>query len=83
MKTHRKSSIIKAYRSMKTYPIKSQTHLRKLFWELYPEWKKQHWTSKKRQNNYPADIRMAWVEYVDTMCRNGCISEKLADKATL
>lgn len=35
------------------------------------------------QNEYPADIRMAWVDFVDAMTRCGEISEALADRATL
>jgi hypothetical protein len=37
----------------------------------------------KTQNNYPADVRMAWVDYVDMLQRSGEISEALAFRVTL
>ena len=37
----------------------------------------------RTQNDYPVDTRMAWVEYVDAMARDGSISEALARRATL
>lgn len=35
------------------------------------------------QNEYPADERMAWVEFVDAAERDGRISTELAQRATL
>ena len=61
--------------------ITSQKDLRGFFWDImYPK----H-TPKKgyTQNDYSADIRSAWVDFVDTMHRDGRISDKLAFKATL
>jgi hypothetical protein len=37
----------------------------------------------KRQNKQPADIRMAFVDYVDMLSRDGTISEQLAQRVTL
>ena len=37
----------------------------------------------KRQNDYPADVRMAWVDYVDMLARSGEISAKLSNRVTL
>ncbi len=37
----------------------------------------------KTQNDYPADIRAAWVDYVDLLARRGEISAKLAQEVTL
>jgi len=37
----------------------------------------------KRQNDYPADVRMAFVDYVDMLERSGEISEALAYGVTL
>lgn len=34
------------------------------------------------QNSQPADTRIAYVDYVDMLARNGQISETLASKAT-
>ena len=32
---------------------------------------------------YPTDTRVAWSDWVDTLCKNGEISPELADRATL
>lgn len=38
---------------------------------------------RKVQNEYPADTRMAFVDYVDSLARSGDISEALAGRVTL
>jgi hypothetical protein len=35
------------------------------------------------QNQYQADVRQAWCDYVDCMQKEGMISEALAQRATL
>lgn len=35
------------------------------------------------QNEYPADVRAAWVDFVDAKARAGTITEALASRATL
>jgi hypothetical protein len=37
----------------------------------------------KTQNELPADLRMAFVDYVDSLARNGEISERVAQSVTL
>jgi len=37
----------------------------------------------KRQNNQPCDTRCAFVDFVDTLCRDGAIDQKLAQRVTL
>lgn len=37
----------------------------------------------RTQNDYPADVRSMWVEFVDTCARDGRITEALAQRATL
>ena len=37
----------------------------------------------KSQNELPADVRMAFVDYVDRLARNGAITEALATRVTL
>jgi hypothetical protein len=67
-----------------THPtITTQGALRAAFWETYSDSIARHYRRGKRQNDYPADVRMAWVDYVDACQRNGAISEKLAQRATL
>ena len=41
------------------------------------------YTKSKRQNEYPTDVRVAFVDYVDSLARDGQISEKLAQRVTL
>jgi hypothetical protein len=65
---------------MELYAITTQAHLRSQFWEAHPQFKRQ---GNRRQNDYNATIRSAWVEYVDYLAKAGGISEALADRATL
>ena len=37
----------------------------------------------KRQNDQPCDTRCAFVDFVDSLARNGGISESLAARVTL
>ena len=73
------------------YEITTKKELRKAFWqgfktlnnidiiELYHEVTGKPLT----QNEYNATIRSEWCEFVDHMQKDGIISEKLANKATL
>ena len=61
--------------------IATQADLRNYFWHVsypYSQRKKGY-----KQNDYNTDVRTAWVDFVDMMHRNGQISGKLADEATL
>jgi len=58
------------------------TQLRESFWECFPEFASQY-RKTWRQNQYNATIRTAWVEYVDSMHKEGQISDNLARRATL
>lgn len=60
--------------------ITTQKELRQQFWRDHPHLVR---VPGKTQNQYPADTRTAWVGYVDAMVRQGAISDKLADRATL
>lgn len=66
--------------------MKTQKELRAAFWEMLKESAPELaelYRTKKRQNDYPTDIRCAWVDYTDGLHRSGEISEKLANRATL
>ncbi len=65
---------------MTTNEIANQTEVRRTFWDQHPEFTR---INGKRQNDYPVDVRMAFVDYVDHLCRDGIISSGLADKVTL
>ena len=64
----------------------TQTDLRRNFWdmlrELHPELAAQRRT-RRRQNEYPADIRTAWVDFTNAEHRAGNISDALAGRAVL
>jgi hypothetical protein len=62
--------------------MKTQKQIRDSFWQSFPEFK-QYYRTKKRQNDYPTDIRVTFVDYVDSLRRDGEISEKLANNVTL
>ena len=66
---------------MSKFQITSQPALRDLFWEAHPEFKRG--SSKTTQNDYSTDIRCAWVDYVDHCNRDGTVSDKLSQSATL
>ena len=66
--------------------MKTITEVRESFWamleDVNPELAKLK-RAKKRQNEYPTDIRVSFVDYVDSLRKDQVISEKLANKATL
>lgn len=60
--------------------ITTQAELRAEFWAQHPRYKRvPGWT----QNDYNADVRMAWCDFVEYMRRAGSISDALAQRATL
>jgi len=62
--------------------MKTIKQVRNSFWEYHPEFK-PFFKVKKRQNDYNADIRMIFIDFVDHLCKDGIISEKLASRVTL
>jgi len=60
----------------------NQTQLRAAFWDSVPSLQ-HHYRKTKRQNSYPADVRMAWVDFVEMMHRGGAITARVAASATL
>jgi hypothetical protein len=65
----------------------TQTEIRASFWEMqlgHPPCNDRVSSRRKlTQNDYNADIRCAFVDYVDSLRRNGEISEALASRVTL
>jgi hypothetical protein len=58
--------------------ITSQKQIRSEFWRAYPD------LSRRRLGaDYPTDTRVLFIDFVDSLARNGDISEKLAQRATL
>ena len=61
----------------------TQKQVRAAFWrdfESRPGYVPQF---RREQNKCPTDTRVAFVDYVDSLCRNGEISEALAQRVTL
>ena len=73
------------------YEITTQKELRKAFWQGYKTLNNidiielYHVVTGKplTQNEYNATIRSEWCEFVDAMQKDGIISKKLYNKATL
>ena len=66
--------------------MKTQKQVRDSFWEFLEDVNPTlaaHKRSNKRQNDYNTDIRCTFVDYVDSLRRDGKISEKLANNVTL
>lgn len=66
--------------------MKNQKEIRKAFWAAHPSFEHQARAAgilSKSQNHQCATVRCAFVDYVDMLCRDGEISEQLAEKVTL
>lgn len=68
------------------YSARNVTELRSLFWQHMRDYAPdlaKHYRKTWRQNRYPADVRMAWIDFIDAEHRRGQISDSLASRATL
>lgn len=65
--------------------VENVTQLRALFWRTHDSLPCHRYKSgnPRPQNDQPTDTRVAFVEFVDQLKRNGEISDKLAQSATL
>jgi hypothetical protein len=65
-------------------PIKnlSKYEIKQLFWETYPQFLPFK-TNGKPQNKYPCDVRVAWVDFIDSLHRDGSITDQMAADITL
>lgn len=63
----------------------TQAQIRAAFWNTHPQFHKRPAAPGYRwpQNTYNTDTRCAFVDFVDSLARNGEISAALADRATL
>jgi hypothetical protein len=59
----------------------NQEQVRDAFWEQHPTLERG--PKAKRQNAYPTDTRVSFVDFVDHLQRSGEISEALASRVTL
>jgi hypothetical protein len=70
------------------HQITNQRDLRKAFWQAYTPGgisgsDKLNRPTKPRGRDWPTDIRVSFVDYIDMLQRGGTISEALAQRATL
>ena len=67
-----------------TYVYTNQRALRKAFWDEFPDLPRRtirDYAGTGRM--YTADTRCTWVDWVDSLCRDGHISPNLAERANL
>lgn len=62
--------------------MKTVNEIRSAFWDAHPEFKSE-FRKTYRQNQYNATIRTAFVDYIDSLHKNGQIKEVLANRITL
>jgi uncharacterized protein (DUF2236 family) len=65
---------------VRTPTITTQTDVRAAFWQEHEQFYR---IPGKTQNDYPTDVRCAFVDYVDRLACNGEITEELAARVTL
>lgn len=64
----------------------TQKQVRDAFWQAYPHFDEQARAAgvrSKRQNEHCATLRCEFVAFVDSLARDGQISEALAQRVTL
>lgn len=64
------------------YTITRVAELRAAFWREHEDLAPLR-RPGRTHNEYPATVRVAFVDYVDHLARHGAISERLAASATL
>lgn len=70
----------------RNYTMTTQKELRAAFWEIMPPnvvCLLNRNGNPRSQNKQPADTRMAFVDWIDCLQKDGEISEALAHRATL
>ena len=63
--------------------MKTQHEIRDAFWLTFNVEGKPRRFYGKSQNELPADVRMAFCDFVEHLAREGTISESLAARVTL
>jgi hypothetical protein len=66
--------------------MKTQKEVRLNFWAYLKEVAPQHlkeYRASKRQNQYTADVRTLFCDYIDYLHKSGEIKQNLAYKVTL
>ena len=58
----------------------TQSQVRAAFWQ---GWENRPRPKKLKDGDYPTDVRVEFVEFVDMLSKDGHITEQLARKVTL
>ena len=64
------------------YEFEDETDVRDAFWEEHDEYISDY-SADKSQNDYSAEIRTAFVDWLDNSHREGRLSDELAETVTL
>lgn len=62
--------------------ITTASAVRASFWSQHPQFAPMR-DIRKTQNDYPAEIRCAWCDYIDQMHKSGLVSDELAWEVSL
>lgn len=65
------------------HQITNQRELRRTFWREHPTLNRRKIVNMGRGRWHVADTRMAFVDWLDGLARDGSVSEALAQRATL
>lgn len=65
--------------------ITNQKELRKLFWQEHPQLEHLRRRTVKYgdHKDYPTDVRVSFVDWLDRLHRDGRVSDRLVNNATL
>lgn len=64
------------------YELSDETDVQNAFWNEHPEYQRER-DDDKTQNDYRADIRIAFCDWVDSAQKEGRLSDDLAGEVTL
>ena len=62
------------------YQFTTQKQVRAAFWQ---GWEGRRRPARLKDGDYPTDVRVEFVDFVDMLARDGHISEALAQRVTL
>lgn len=65
------------------YRITTQKELRREFWQTFPNLPRKRTVDYGNGKQYPTDTRCTFVDWLDSLSKNGEISQELADRAEL
>lgn len=70
------------YRNRKQYAYTSTRELRRVFWDTFPQLNRTK-VGPPSHRHYTTDTRCTFVDWLDGLHRDGMVSDRLANNATL